>query len=427
MNGRSLTIRSGNTIQFCKRNYLSVSPICNRFNMSRARILNQKFKGTLASNSTSGSILMESKLGARVLTLNRPEKLNAMNLEMANSLHSKLVRLEQSDLAKVIILKGNGRAFSSGGDVKEAAIGIKKGELERVRKAFTEEYRLCHTIATFNKPVVAFMNGITMGGGAGLVMHTPFRIACEDTKFAMPETTIGYFPDVGSSFFFNRMPSHVGKYLALTSKVVNGEDCVPLGIATHFVPKHMLGELEQRLADLNTSDINKIRDTICEFGSEVPQPSSLLKPQTLQTIDRCFAYHDHVSIIRALQKESQSGEASEFAKETFETLLRKSPLSLAVTNSLIERAGKWTISEALKHDSIASYHMLSQPDFLIGVDAQLISKTRNPKWSYSWDHQFGDLKNIYDVPQEYKNGVPYHAKERSHTSSWDYNKYPHSY
>ncbi|EPY53935.1 3-hydroxyisobutyryl-CoA hydrolase [Schizosaccharomyces cryophilus OY26] len=426
MNGRNLTVKGSSILHFCKRNYLPLDSLSNRFSMSRARILNQKFKSTLASNSSSGSILMEKKLGARVLTLNRPEKLNALNLEMIDSLHSKLVKLEQSELAKVIVLQGKGRAFSSGGDVKDAAGRIKQGELSNVRKAFTEEYRLCHTIATYKKPVVAFMNGITMGGGAGLTMHAPFRIACEDTKFAMPETTIGYFTDVGSSFFFNRMPSHVGKFLALTSNVVSGEDCVPLGIATHYVPKHMFEELENRLADLNTSDLHMINDTISEFCGECPQPSSLLNVENLRLIDSCFGMRDPVRIIRALEEQVQSNsDVPDFAKQTLETLLKKSPLSLAVTNSLIERAGMWTISEALMYDQIVSYHMLNQPDFIIGVDAQLISKTRNPKWSYSWDHQFGDLEQVYKVPEEYKNGIQYHSKDRSHSRLWDYNAYPY--
>ncbi|CAA21167.1 mitochondrial ribosomal protein subunit S47/3-hydroxyisobutyryl-CoA hydrolase Snr1 [Schizosaccharomyces pombe] len=390
--------------------------------MSRAFIRNPKFYST----SSNDTVLYESKNGARIFTLNRPKVLNAINVDMIDSILPKLVSLEESNLAKVIILKGNGRSFSSGGDIKAAALSIQDGKLPEVRHAFAQEYRLSHTLATYQKPVVALMNGITMGGGSGLAMHVPFRIACEDTMFAMPETGIGYFTDVAASFFFSRLPGYFGTYLGLTSQIVKGYDCLRTGIATHFVPKHMFPHLEDRLAELNTSDISKINNTILEFAEFASSSPPTFTPDVMDVINKCFCKNDTVDIIRALKEYASNTSAlAEFAKSTVKTLYSKSPTSIAVTNRLIKSAAKWSISEAFYYDHIVSYYMLKQPDFVEGVNAQLITKTKNPKWSKSHEYHFKDLENYFKLPSEYNNGISFAAKGRRKTPLWNYKTYPY--
>lgn len=192
----------------------------------------------------SNSVLFGSNYGVRTIELNRPEALNALNGEMVDEItprlqvcgrlllngikmlssDSAMQEWEKSQLANVIVIKGVGRAFCAGGDVKALALQNQKGSMGQGNSAkyFENEYRLDHLIATYSKPYVAFLDGITMGGGVGLSVHAPFRIATEQTLFAMPETTIGFFPDVGGSFFLPRLDGLLGTYLALTSERLQG-------------------------------------------------------------------------------------------------------------------------------------------------------------------------------------------------------------
>lgn len=160
----------------------------------------------------------------RTVELNRPKKLNSLNGSMARKIVPRLQEWTKSQMANVIVVKGEGRALCAGGDVAALAQQNQQGtEGQQASKDyFALEYKLDHLIATYPKPYVAFMDGITMGGGVGLSVHAPFRIATENTVFAMPETTIGFFPDVGASFFLPRMDGELGTYLALTSEQLKG-------------------------------------------------------------------------------------------------------------------------------------------------------------------------------------------------------------
>lgn len=168
-------------------------------------------------------VVFNNVYGLRSIQLNRPEKLNSLDGSMIRKILPRMQEWEKSQMANVIVMKGEGRAFCAGGDV--AALAKQNNTEEGQKKSadyFELEYQLDHTIATYTKPYVAFLDGITMGGGVGLSVHAPFRIATEKTVFAMPETTIGFFPDVGASFFLPRMDGGLGLYLALTSEQLKG-------------------------------------------------------------------------------------------------------------------------------------------------------------------------------------------------------------
>ena len=194
-------------------------------------------------------VVFSSTYGLRTIELNRPKKLNSLNGSMARKIIGRLKvcmqitfptlastsnvtntacaqEWEKSDLANTIVIQGRGRAFCAGGDVAALANWNKSGPegQQNSTNYFALEYKLDHLIATFKKPYIAYMDGITMGGGVGLSLHAPFRIATENTVFAMPETTIGFFPDVGGSFFLPRMDGGMGTYLALTSEQLKGVD-----------------------------------------------------------------------------------------------------------------------------------------------------------------------------------------------------------
>lgn len=176
-----------------------------------------------APGDAPNDVLFNSIYGLRTITLNRPNKLNSLDGSMIRKIVPRLQEWTKSDMANVIVMKGEGRAFCAGGDVAALAKqnGTPEGQAESTNY-FAHEYALDHYIATYEKPYVAFIDGITMGGGVGLSVHAPFRIATEKTVFAMPETTIGLFPDVGASFFLPRLDGQLGMYLALTSEQLKG-------------------------------------------------------------------------------------------------------------------------------------------------------------------------------------------------------------
>ncbi len=221
-------------------------------------------------------VVFNSLYGLRTIELNRPSKLHSLNGSMIRKIAPRLLQWEKSDMANVIVMKGAGdKAFCAGGDVAELAKATQAGSEGRAWSVnyFAQEYGLDHLIATYRKPLIAFMDGITMGGGVGLSIHAPFRIATERTVFAMPETTIGFFPDVGASFFLPRMPGAVGTYLALTSERLSGANVFYSGVATHYLHSTSLMSLEQRLAELRFKDYRRQRNGRCRSTRRSPSYS----------------------------------------------------------------------------------------------------------------------------------------------------------
>lgn len=218
-------------------------------------------------------------------------------------------------MANIVLLKGAGdRALCAGGDVAALAKLNQEGPNGWKKSAdfFALEYKLMHYIATYKKPYVALMDGVTMGGGVGLSMHAPFRIATEKTVFAMPETTIGFFPDVGASFFLPRLNGAMGTYLALTSDRLIGPNVFYSGIATHYLHSTSLPDLEARLAELSFRDDDEmprklavINNTLEEFCTGLPYDQPIqLRGAVRKTIDRCFSKNNVADIVAALKEEA---------------------------------------------------------------------------------------------------------------------------
>ena len=297
----------------------------------------------------------------------------------------------------MIVIGGAGpRAFCAGGDVAVLAEQNKSGpEGHAASQAYFElEYQLDHLIATYPKPYVAYMDGITMGGGVGLSVHAPIRIATERTVFAMPETKIGFFPDVGASFFLPRLEGKIGTYLGLTSETLDGVNAFYAGVATHYLDSSVLSSLTARLAEIEFKDyedmhsrLDTIAATLAEFDTGIPHDKPMLLAGELRkAIDRCFGYTEVESIIRALEDEEQNTRLPQhvrvWATKTLETLSDRSPTSLKVTLKQMQLGRKWSISEAFKHEYHIAGKFMSHPDFGSGVTARLIHK---PNTKPTWD------------------------------------------
>ncbi|KAM7219967.1 3-hydroxyisobutyryl-coa hydrolase [Rhypophila decipiens] len=376
-------------------------------------------------------VLFNSLYGLRSIELNRPKKLNALNGSMIRKIGPRLLEWSKSDMANIIVMKGAGeKAFCAGGDVAELA-KMNKTDPNGPRKAteyFALEYKLDHLIATYNKPYIAFMDGITMGGGVGLSVHAPFRIATERTVFAMPETTIGLFPDVGGSFFLPRMPGATGTYLALTSSRLTGANVFYSGIASHYLHSSSLPQLESRLAELRFKDHEtlpqryaKISATMEEFCTGLPHDQPILLGGELRkAIDRCFSHDSVSSIILALKAEKGPTEA--WAQETLKTLYERSPTSVHVTLRQMRIGKGWSIAQTFQREHQMAAKFMKGHDFTEGVTARLIEK-RAPNWK---PESLDDIDPEDDIADSYFSiASPNEVPPLKLLNEVDYFKYPY--
>lgn len=336
----------------------------------------------------ANDVVFESKYGLRSIMLNRPKKLNSLNASMIRKIIPRMVEWEKSDMASVVVMKGAGeKSLCAGGDVAALAELNKESEDGWKKSAdyFALEYKLDHYIATYQKPYISFMDGITMGGGVGLSIHAPFRIATEKTVFAMPETTIGFFPDVGASFFLPRMNGSVGTYLALTSERLSGANVFYSGIATHYLHSTSLPDLEARLAELRFRDdddmakrLSIINETLEEFNTGLPHDQPFkLGGEVRRAIDRCFNKNNIADIMAALKEEK--GETEEWAKKQLDTLEKRSPTAVHVALRQMRVGGSWDIAETFEREHQIASQFMQHPDFTEGVTALLVRKEK-PKW-----------------------------------------------
>ena len=382
-----------------------------------------------------GDVLFDTLYGMRTIELNRPKKLNSLNGSMVRKIVPRLREWSKSDMANVIVLKGAGeKALCAGGDVAELARWNQRGEQGQAKSTeyFGLEYKLDHLLATYGKPVVALMDGITMGGGVGLSIHSPFRIATERTVFAMPETTIGFFPDVGASFFLPKMNGAVGTYLALTSDRLKGVNVFYAGIATHYIHSTSLPSLEARLAELRFKDhdsldtrLNLIDSTLEEFTTGLPHDEPMHLSGALRAaIDRCFSLNSVPEILAALKAET--GETEAWAQKTLATLHQRSPTSVYVTLRQMRLGKDWSIKETFQREHSIAGKFMRHPDFTEGVSALLIRKpepgqAREPaKWQPGSLEEVKEGENIADAFFAVEG-----EKKLELLSEGDYHEYPH--
>ncbi|EPE05035.1 3-hydroxyisobutyryl- hydrolase [Ophiostoma piceae UAMH 11346] len=392
----------------------------------RARILVPRPMARAMSTTTSTSkalwkelpedeaedVLFSSIYGLRTVELNRPGKYNSLNASMIRKIAPRLLEWEKSDMANVIVVKGAGdKAFCAGGDVTALAESNKKGPEGQQWSSdyFALEYKLDHLIATYSKPYVAFMDGFTMGGGVGLSVHAPFRIATERTVFAMPETNIGFFPDVGASFFLPRLPGAVGTYLALTSERLSGPNVFYAGLASHYLHSSSLPALEARLAELQFMDYDPyekrleiINNAIEEFVTGLPHDQPILIGGNLRrAIDRCFGHDSVADIVAALKAEAATSpdtpytddKTRSWAAKTLKTLEHRSPTAVHVALRQMRIGGRWPIGQAFRREHLIASRFMKHPDFTEGVSSLLIRKEKGrPNWKPSTLEEIGDSR-----------------------------------
>lgn len=318
---------------------------------------------------TDAHVLVSAEGAAGHIRLNRPEALNSLSHEMVGLIGAGIDRHLADAAVKTLVLTGAGdRALCAGGDIK--MIWARGREAPEEPMAFwADEYRLNARIHRLPKPWVALMDGICMGGGVGLSVHGSHRVATERTRFAMPETGIGYFPDVGGTFALARAPGNMGLWLGLTGATVGAADAIAAGLADAMVPSAALPAL---VADL-AAGANP--DAAIAARAADPGPSALAENAAL--IESAFAAPDMAGILAALD-----ADGSDFARATLDHLSRKSPSSMVLTLHLIrEGAGSADLETCLQREYSADALILTRDDFYEGIRAAVIDRDRNPRWN----------------------------------------------
>jgi enoyl-CoA hydratase len=313
-------------------------------------------------------VIFEQDGRAGFITLNRPETLNALTLGMIRQIHRMLARwAEDRGIAHVAIRANGTRAFCAGGDVR-ALYGLGLARSPEFAEFYREEYRLNTYIKRYPKPFIALVDGLVMGGGVGVSLHGSHRIAGDNMVFAMPETGIGLFPDVGTTFLLSRLPGAIGLYLGLTGARVEARDALWTGIATHYVPSPQFPKLMAALAHADDVD-----GTLADFAREVPAGPLV---QRRPAIDRLFAAPTLGGLMNGLAADADAIAAASHAE-----LMTKSPTSLAITFRQLREGRGLSFEEAIRREFRIVSRIPLGHDFFEGIRAIVIDKDKAPRWN----------------------------------------------
>jgi len=301
------------------------------------------------------------------ILLNRPKALNALDLDMIRACTQALKTWRDDPHVHAVVIEGAGdRAFCAGGDIRAVRQFHLENRSDQVEAFFSEEYALNFLIATYPKPYIALIDGICMGGGIGVSVHGAYRVATEHAVFAMPETAIGFFPDIGATYFLPRLPGRLGFYLALTGARMTGADSVHAGLATHFTPREHLAALSRDLATDGPA-------ALARYATTLP-PFSLASHRKL--IDLCFGSASMLDILHHLESSHDT-----FARETAATLRGMSASSLVWSLRLLQQGANRTLRQCLDAELCATRTITPYREFIEGVRAMVVDKDRQPRWT----------------------------------------------
>ncbi|MCC9622924.1 enoyl-CoA hydratase/isomerase family protein [Thalassospira sp. MA62] len=329
------------------------------------------------SSANAAPVLFAQHGGVGHILLNRPKALNALDLVMVDMMMGQLKAWEADPSIKAVVVEGAGeKAFCAGGDIRGIYDARQEDDTHFLDAFYRREYHLNHYIAHYPKPYIALMDGITMGGGVGVSVHGRFRVVTDRTLFAMPETGIGFFPDVGGGYFLGRYPGKIGMYLGLTGARIKASDCLYAGIATHGVSADQLDALKSALVSAEfTNDPFDIVDAIINQHADLKGEAVLARHR--EEIDRCFAGDSVVAIFEALEREE-----SDFGAEMLGALRAKSPAALCVSFEQIRLGAGMSLADDLNMEFRLSQRMVEKPDMFEGVRAVIVDKDHAPKWRH---------------------------------------------
>lgn len=305
------------------------------------------------------------------ILLNRPNRLNALSFVMCQQMIAHLEKwAEDPNLKAVILTSTLDKVFCAGGDIRGIYELVLEKNFKQAMNFFKTEYALNQLIKEYPKPIISLLDGVTMGGGAGIAIHGSHAVATERLIWAMPETKIGFYPDVGLGYYLARMPQHFGYYLALTGENIGAAVALKLGIVKQVVHSQNLKQLEEDLlaAEFTDQDLDKITEIIQNFSIQQQQPSFF-------DYDKYFSADSFEEIIDQLQQ-----AAGDEVTKALNSLLARSPTSLLVTFAHLQRAKIYSVQKVLSENYVLSSHFLYNHDFIEGVRAVLVDKDQKPNW-----------------------------------------------
>lgn len=322
------------------------------------------------SGSSVEELIVHREGRAGFLTLNRPKAIHALTAIMDEAMTEALLQWRgDPDVGAVIIDHSEGRGFCAGGDIAFLRNSALTDDGVSGLKFFHDEYQLNHLLFTYAKPVVAFMDGITMGGGVGISQPAKYRVATENTRYAMPETGIGLFPDVGGGWYLSRLPNRIGQFLALTGARLDGAECLWTGLATHYLPAASLVKAKERIAAGH--EIGAVLTAL-----SVTPPDARIATNAAK-IAKHFAFDRFEDILASLEAEDSEWSAKELA-----TLRTKSPQTCKVALRQLAESAKLTdFADNMAMEYRIASRVLTRPDFAEGVRAVIIDKDNAPKWN----------------------------------------------
>jgi enoyl-CoA hydratase len=320
-------------------------------------------------------IRIDRRGGLVVVALNRPRALNALSFAMCRALDDGLRRWQADPAVHAVLIKGAGdRAFCAGGDIRWLYQVLTTRGADEALRFYALEYPMNARLHHFTKPYIALLDGITMGGGVGVSVHGSHRVVTERTAFAMPETGIGLFPDVGATYVLPRLPGALGMYLGLTGARLGAADCLFAGIGSGYVPADRLDELERALAGADLAeDAHAAVDAVLERFRDDPGPPTLAGH--MDRIEACYGQDQLEAVLRALEDEPTG-----WGQAQLETLSTKSPTSLAVTFRQLRAGAALDFDDAMRLEYRLVHRFVAGHDFREGVRALIIDKDNRPEW-----------------------------------------------
>jgi enoyl-CoA hydratase/carnithine racemase len=326
-------------------------------------------------------VLCEIRNHVAFITLNRPAALNALSLDMILQLRTLLGRSAADPEIYAVLIRGAGeKAFCAGGDIRALYQSFKASDSLH-REFFATEYPLDYLLYSYPKPYLVLMDGITLGGGMGIAQGSSIRIVGERTRMGMPEVGIGFFPDVGGSYFLSRLPGKLGVYLALTGVQIRAADALYSRLADVYLPPAAIASVSDSLAQLRWSEIHAadVRRCIDELRGPVGPPAPPPLAALRESIDTHFSHPTVSAVVSSLEQEARS-EHVDWAHQTAKLMRSRSPTMLSVTLRQLQRGATLSLADCFRMELGMAAQSFEQGDFLEGVRAVLIDKDNSPRW-----------------------------------------------
>lgn len=327
----------------------------------------------------NAALLCDVRNGVGHLTLNRVAAFNALNMQMVRAIQQQLDKWAADEQVVAVVLRANGdKAFCAGGDIRDLYNNHARDHTLNTT-FFSEEYALDQCIHAYPKPFIALIDGLVLGGGMGLVQGASFRIVTEKARLGMPEVSIGFFPDVGGSYFLSRLPGEVGTYMGVTGNPVDAADALQIGLADWFLYSEQICELDRCLDNMQwgASSQEAIRSLLNTLASKRATGAKLTTVRA--AIDKHFAKESIAQIVASLDSETDT-TLKQWSEELVATLRTRSPLAMATTLQMLRRGKHLTLADCFRMEYHLGTQWFTKGDFIEGVRALIIDKDKNPQW-----------------------------------------------